>query len=199
MLVGPFVKNRPICAAVWVEEDKVAEPEPTSKLFCRLARNSAGDLFTINYLFDLPVGVTVFDAARALFIVYNTDSPEPTRSPVPPQPRPCPKGFPPEAPSEEPEYVFGIPCYRRSLREAAEEREIWYSYEYDVYARTVSRLPGYGTTVWRLDEVTLGEPPAELFKEASILASLPELIRNISKIAGDFLPGLTERDDFPNL
>ncbi len=199
MLVHPFVKNHPICAAVWVDEDKVREPEPTSRLHCRLARNSAGDLLTINYLFDLPVGVTVFDASRGLFIVYNTDSPEPTRNRVPPDAFRCPEGFPPEAPSEEPHYVFGIPCYRRMLREADEEREIWYSYEYGLYARTISRLPGYGTTVWRLDEVKLEEPLAELFKEASILASLPELIRNISKIAGDVLPGQAEGDDFPHL
>ncbi len=191
-LVSPFVANRPICAAIYVDEDTVKTPEPTSRLFSRLARNSAGDLYTLHYLFDLPVSVTLVDVRNALFIVYNTDSAEPVRSRVPAAPHSPPEGFPSDPPSDPPELLLGIPCHYRRRTSGNETVEIWYSYEYGAVLKTISTLPGYGTTIWRLDEVKLEEPPAELFSEAAILACGPERIRNIWKAAGEFFARIAE-------
>jgi len=190
-LIRPFCKNRPLSAAIYVDHDPASEGEPVSRLVSRAARNSAGDMTSTDFFGNLPMTVMVYDSRRELFIVYHAGEPPeasvcPVRAPTPP------RGFPAAAPDEPATHLFGIPCHRRVLKYGEGTEETWYSYEYAVVVRSILRLPVHGTTTWRLDEVRLEEPPAELFSEAAILASGPERIRNIWRAAGEFFASTTE-------
>lgn len=184
-LILPFCKNRPLSAAVYVDGDPAPEGELASRLVSRVARNSAGDMTSTDFFRNLPMTVMVYDSRRELFIVYHAGEPPaasacPVRAPTPP------RGFPAVAPDEPATHLFGIPCHRRVLEYGEGTEETWYSYEYAAVVRSILRLPVHGTTIWRLDEVKLEEPPPELFSEAEILASQPERIRNIWAAAGEF-------------
>lgn len=198
-LVQPNVENRPVLATVCVERETTRDQGRVARIFARVARDSAGNLCTIRYLQGLPVGITLVDRRRQLLIVFDPGEPAPTMQPLPLELPRAPEGFPPGRPLEKPEFLYGIPCYYRQRTKGNETVEIWYSYEYGAVLRTISRLPGYGTTIWRLDEVKLEEPPAELFSEAEILASQPERIRNIWTAAGEFFARTAERDPSADL
>ena len=191
-LVQPNVENRPVLATICVERETTRDQGRVARIFARVARDSIGNLCTIRYLQGFPVGITLVDRRRQLLIVFDPGEPAPTMQPLPLDLPRAPEGFPPSRPVEKPEFLYGMPCYYRQRTKGNETVEIWYSYEYGAVLRTISKLPGYGITTWRLDEVRLEEPPAELFSEAAILASGPERIRNIWRAAGEFFASTTE-------
>jgi len=142
-------------------------------------------MISTDFFDNLPMTVMLYDSRRELFIVYHAGE-QPAASVCPVRAPTPPRGFPAAAPDEPATHLFGIPCHRRVLKYGEGTEETWYSYEYAVVVRSILRLPVHGTTTWRLDEVKLEEPPAELFSEAAILASEPERIRNVWAAAGEF-------------
>lgn len=193
-LLQANLENRPVLAAICVERETTRDRGRVARIFARVARNSAGDLCTIRYFHGLPVGITLVDRRRGVRLVYDPGEPAPSMQPVPTEPPRAPEGFPASPPPEKPEMIFGMPCYYRRWRTGNKTTEIWHSYDFAATVRTISQLEGYGTTIWRLDEVKLEEPPAEVFSEAAILASQPERIRNIWEAAGEFFATEAEKD-----
>lgn len=181
-MIQPFLQGRPISASIYVDRDSVRDRAPASRLYARVARNAAGDLWTLRYLYDLPVCLTLHDCSRGLFLVYNPGEPEVASSLVPAAPAP-PEPFPQQPPPEEPQILLGLPCFCRAVRSGGGTSELWYSYEYAAFVRMTNVLPGYGTTTWRLDDVKLEEPAPELFNRAWFQSNENELLGNIWRAA----------------
>ncbi len=78
---------------------------------------------------------------------------------------------------------MGIPCFHRHRDSDGFVGDVWYSYDYAALVRTVSKISGYGTTIWYLDEVSFEEPPAEIFAESVIRAFDAEYERNLWTVA----------------
>lgn len=184
-LIRPFLKDRPISATIRVDRDTIRSPELETRVFSRVARNSAGDLWTLRYTFNLPTAILLHDSRRRVFLVYQPGEPEPAVTPCRSDPIEPPAHFPLEAPNEPPAVLSGIPCLHRRWTSELKTEEVWYSYEYAAAARIVLTRKAYGTTVWYLDEVKLEEPRTDIFGEASILASDSEREQNLRKVAAD--------------
>jgi hypothetical protein len=139
----------------------------------------------LRYALGLPVVVTLHDSQRKAFMVFQPGESAPSVTPADSDPTEPPELFPREAPPEVPVILSGVACFHRRRVAESGTSDVWYSYEYAAYLRTLLETAGYGTTDWYLDEVQLGEPPADIFGELSILASDPERRQNLWKVASE--------------
>lgn len=191
-LVIPFQRDRPIRAAICVERDTVRGTGPRTEIMAMVARNSAGDLWTLHYMFELPMGVTLFDSRRRISAAYHPGEPEPAVTPCHLDPSARPAAFPTEAPPEPPVFLSGIACYHRQSVGEHQVSDLWFSYEYAAYIRSMTWNEGYGTTTFYLDQVKLEEPPDDLFSESSILRAEPEYQKNLGKAASEVFRRMSE-------
>ncbi len=163
MFLQPFVLNMPVSATVRKHRDQKELPGEW-EIACRLARNSAGDLWTYCYLHDgLPAGVFVVDCAQRLHVDYAKPGVVLKTTPIE-VPPPLPEWLPPEAPKEDPEWLCGLPCHR-FVRNGPDGllHTNWYSSEYGAMVRSFSDDVVGGLSIWEFSEVCLEEPKAELF------------------------------------